>query len=518
MDSLISMRITSLIVSLLVSVALWAEDAQKPPVPDPFGLGERLALIDHLREVMGVQPPADATYEQLVALYWKHAKPKQEEGLIEDDALTKDRIRRLRAELKEYDIDAPADASETTLGKLLAEAREAKKNAEVKAVLDKAAERDNPSSPEAAARFAEQDRNAAEARLDSIDGDIRSGQKDLERIDAKRTELLAAGKEAAKKLEFLKNRYEETMAAHNHQVNLYNKKAQEGSTDALLTLEKVHELRKEADERKAAFDAQMDALNKMAAADEALMEQRNRVQEKLTHSNQQRAEAANNIPSSSNAGEATPGGQAEKPATGSQQAKMVAGVVLLAVPGKGSGTGFVVSRDGLIVTNAHVIGSAKAQVSALWDASAGRKPVQLRVVDYAEADDLVLLKAETGAPYEPMAMSEIYELSRPLFSVGFPLAGSVAETLQTSPSDIVLSRGILGSVRRQNDRVEWIQHDCRIASGNSGGPLVDQQTGAVVGVNTMILTAQGLDAAGDGINLAIPIRKVIDRFAQHLKP
>ena len=263
----------------------------------------------------------------------------------------------------------------------------------------------------------------------------------------------------------------------------------------------------------------MASYDKLVAADKQLLEDRQRIQERITRGLERSAQEKEKIGTSGAAtGPATPGGIADAPATGSQQEKIVSGVVLLLVPGIGSGTGFIVSRDGLIVTNAHVLGSSKAQVMALWDASAGRKQVRLRVVEYAEADDLALLKAETGSPFQPLVMNEVYELSRPLLAAGFPLAGSVAEALQTSPSDIVLSRGILGSVRRNNNRVEWLQHDCRIASGNSGGPIIDQQSGAVIGVNTMVLTSKDLNAHGDGINLAIPIRKVMDRFALHLKP
>ena len=118
----------------------------------------------------------------------------------------------------------------------------------------------------------------------------------------------------------------------------------------------------------------------------------------------------------------------------------------------------------------------------------------------------------------PSSVKEVYELQRPLLSAGFPLAGSVAEALQTSSSDIVLSRGILGSVRKNENRVEWLQHDCRVASGNSGGPVIDQQTGAVIGITTKVLSTDGVHSHGDGINLAIPIRKVMDRFAAQLKP
>jgi S1-C subfamily serine protease len=185
----------------------------------------------------------------------------------------------------------------------------------------------------------------------------------------------------------------------------------------------------------------------MGETDKKLEAERLRVQERLERAQERRSEANNAVKLSEETsgkgidkgiGKATPGGEADVPATGSQQANIVAGVVLLVVTGQGSGTGFIVSRDGFIVTNAHVLGSAKAQVSAYWDASAGRKPIRLRVVDFAEADDLALLKAETGAPFQAMGMAEVYELSRPLLAAGFPLAGSVAHALQTSPSDIVL--------------------------------------------------------------------------------
>ena len=510
-----------LFITLILAVACgWAEELAKPPVPDPFGLGERLALIDHLREQMGVQPPANATLEQLTALYWKHAKPTTGTTLGDDTALAQDRMRRMRAELKDrYDIKPPEDASEAALGKLLTEARAATNAAAIKAVMDKAAARDNPTSNADAERFAEQDRNSAQARRDSIDTDIRSDQRDAERIDTKRAELAAQVNSALEEIKKLRNRYDETVTAHNHQVNLYNKKTQDGSTDALLTLEKVHELRKDGDAQKAVIDTKMASYDKLVAADKQLLEDRQRIQERITRGLERSAQEKEKIGTSGAAtGPATPGGIADAPATGSQQEKIVSGVVLLLVPGIGSGTGFIVSRDGLIVTNAHVLGSSKAQVMALWDASAGRKQVRLRVVEYAEADDLALLKAETGSPFQPLVMNEVYELSRPLLAAGFPLAGSVAEALQTSPSDIVLSRGILGSVRRNNNRVECLQHDCRIASGNSGGPIIDQQSGAVIGVNTMVLTSKDLNAHGDGINLAIPIRKVMDRFALHLKP
>jgi hypothetical protein len=116
-----------------------AEDLPTPQVPDPFGLGERLALVDYLRDTCKLSPPPDATMEQLVVMYWKHHR-KEREAIQEDAtdaAMAADRVRRLRNELKErYQIDAPADADEATLGKLVNEARTKATGAAVQQVLD----------------------------------------------------------------------------------------------------------------------------------------------------------------------------------------------------------------------------------------------------------------------------------------------------------------------------------------------------------------------------------------------
>ncbi len=512
---------------LMVPALIIAEELPRPQVADPFGLGERLALIDHLRETCKLTPPASATMEQLVAMYWQHHR-KELETLSEDatsQALSADRIRRLHSELKErYQVDAPADAEEATLGTMLAAARAKAASEAMKQVLSKAAARDNPASPEDAARFAEQDRDAARVRIGMAEQDEKSARAELVQLDEQRRALGEQTRKLEATLEALRDRYNEAVTKHNHLVNLYDKKTLEGSTDALKTLELIHDQRKVIDEAKLTVDAQAVEIEQVAKKDEALVARRLRLDEIISglvqrrSEEQRKVEGANVRAGGSGGAAATPGGMAGGPIAGSPQAKLVAGVVLLVVKDRGTGTGFIVSRDGLVVTNAHVLKDRKASVMAMWDAGAKRKTVMMRVIDFAEADDLVLLKADGGAPYEPLVLREEYEIQRPLISAGFPLAGSVAETLQTSPSDLVVSRGILGSVRRSSHRVEWLQHDCRVSSGNSGGPVIDQQTGAVIGVTTLVLSTDGVHSHGDGINLAIPIRKVMDRFATYLKP
>jgi len=500
-----------------------AEDLPKPQVADPFGLGERLALVDYLRETCKLTPPPDATMEQLVAMYWTHHRKEREElqNHATDQALAADRIRRIRQELKErFQIDAPVDADETTLGGMLNSARTKVTGEAVQQVLDKAAARDNPATPEEAARFAEQDRDAARLRLGRIDQDEKSARAEQAQIDEQRRALAKQVLPLEEELVKRQDAYNGTIKKHNQLVVLYEQKSRDGSPDALTVLEQINNQKTVMSTAQAAVSAQEAEIQALMKKDDALLVRRKRVDEILGGIDQRRGDEQRKGSAVSPAvgGPATPGGIAALPAAGSQQARLIAGVVLLVVKDVGTGTGFFVSRDGLVVTNAHVLKNPRASVFAMWDAGAKRRPVRMRVIDYAEADDLALLKAEEGAPFDPLAMQEVYEIQRPLISAGFPLAGSVADTLQTSPSDIVVSRGILGSVRRSDNRVEWLQHDCRVSSGNSGGPVIDQQTGTVIGVTTMVLQTDGVQSFGDGINLAVPIRKVMDRFAAHLKP
>lgn len=516
------MRLLPVFLIVMSMTCLLAEELPRPQVPDPFGLGERLALVDYLRETCKLSPPPDATMEQLVEMYWKHHR-KERDAIKEDatdQALAADRVRRLRLELKEkYQIDAPAEADEAALGRLLNDARTKATDEAMKEVRDKAAARENPSSPQEAARFAEQDRAAAEARLDSIAQDEQAVRAEIRKIDEQRRGLVDQGREQLEQLGKLRSTYNNEVKKHNDLVSHYERKNQEGSPDALKIYDQIKAQRQVLDQAKAAADQQDAQINALAKQDEDLAARQARLQEKLAGIAKRRSEEAGAPVSRPPTGPTTPGGYADQPAAGSQQAKLAAGVVLLVIKNAGTGTGFIVTRDGLVVTNAHVLGSRNAEVMAMWDASANRRPVRMTVVEYAEADDLALLRAEDAGPFEPLPMSEVYELQRPLIAAGFPLASSVAGTLQTSPSDIVVSRGILGSLRRAADgRVEWLQHDCRVASGNSGGPVIDHQTGAVIGVTTMVLATDGVKSHGDGINLAIPIRKVKDRFAAHLKP
>lgn len=460
------MRCPALLVASLVATLAGAEPAL-PDIPDPYGLGARLALIDHLRDVVKVVVPEDATYDQLVVLLRASAQtlpPTPEE------ALTRDRHQRLRSQLlTEYGVETPAGSTEAELVAQLAQAREGRIAAAIAAPT----------------RVAQSEVDNLKAIVQRLGADARAERSRGAEVDGRRRQLYADYLEARQRL-----------AQLDQGVN------------------------------PDAYNAQVEAINAMARRDEelvaALTSAGQRIEQLEVERNQSELRLAALVAEAGatrEAGEPRAVGEPQGPMAAlpkpeGLEAQLKAAVVLVMVEDYGSGTGFFITGDGLLVTNAHVLGP-KRQATALWDAAAKRAPVRLRVVQIDERADLCLLRAE-GGPFNVLEMAEVYELSKPMMSVGFPLAGQMAANLGTSASDIVVSRGSITSLRRRGDQVEWIQHDCGIASGSSGGPLVDPDSGAVIGVNAMVMDPSANGGHGASMSLAIPVRKAKELFAAHL--
>jgi serine protease Do len=162
-----------------------------------------------------------------------------------------------------------------------------------------------------------------------------------------------------------------------------------------------------------------------------------------------------------------------------------------------AGTGIVLSEDGQILTNAHVIGGATEEiVIRLPDGSehtaglVGSSPADdLAVIQIDGVDDLV--PAELG-------VSEALQVGEPVIAIGNALALGGEPTV-TQGIVSALNRTITGPARGQEITLEnLIQTDAAINPGNSGGPLVDA-SGQVVGVNTAIIQ----DSQNIGFAIAI---------------
>ena len=165
---------------------------------------------------------------------------------------------------------------------------------------------------------------------------------------------------------------------------------------------------------------------------------------------------------------------------------------------RGSGTGFVWDKSGLVVTNFHVIAGAHKLTVTLQD----RSEYEAEVIGVAPEKDLAVLRIAT--PPEDLAtlpMGDSSELSvgRKVLAIGNPFG---LDTTLTTGIVSALGREIKAASERKIRGV--IQTDAAINPGNSGGPLLNS-LGQLVGVNTAIYSPSGASA---GIGFAIPVNTV----------
>ena len=164
-----------------------------------------------------------------------------------------------------------------------------------------------------------------------------------------------------------------------------------------------------------------------------------------------------------------------------------------------SGTGFVISADGYIVSNYHVISGAMTLTVMMTDG----KEYNATVVGYDESNDLAVLKIEaTELPYVTFGNSESLVVGDQVAAIGNPL-GELTSSLTVgyiSAKDRMINT--------DGTYMNMLQTDAAINSGNSGGPLFDMN-GNVIGITTAKFSGtSGSGATIEGIGFAIPIDDV----------
>jgi len=170
------------------------------------------------------------------------------------------------------------------------------------------------------------------------------------------------------------------------------------------------------------------------------------------------------------------------------------------------GTGFVISADGLIVTNRHVVGDTQAKYEVI---TKDDKAYEVQKIYRDPVNDLAILKIEASG-LKPVEMGDSSKLKVGQFVVAIGTA--LGEFRHTVTTGVVsgLGRGITaGSPFEGSERLDdVIQTDAAINPGNSGGPLLNS-AGQVIGINTAV------SAQGQNIGFAIPINVIaeaIDNF------
>ncbi|HWL63412.1 MAG TPA: Do family serine endopeptidase [Steroidobacteraceae bacterium] len=159
-------------------------------------------------------------------------------------------------------------------------------------------------------------------------------------------------------------------------------------------------------------------------------------------------------------------------------------------PRRGEGSGFIVSSDGYILTNAHVVADTVEVMVTLSD----RRELEAKVVGFDRRTDVAVIKVDaTGLPTVRIGDPSRLKPGQWVVAIGSPFG------MQNS-----VTAGIVSATSRdlpQDNYVPFIQTDAAVNPGNSGGPLFNLQ-GEVIGINSQIYSQSG---SYEGLSFAIPI-------------
>ncbi len=181
------------------------------------------------------------------------------------------------------------------------------------------------------------------------------------------------------------------------------------------------------------------------------------------------------------------------------------------------GSGFIVSPKGLILTNRHVVGDAKADYSVILN---GGEKLSAKIISRDPINDVAILKIETGAgklPVIPLGDSSKLELGGSVIAAGNALGifkNSVSLGIVSGLSRSVSARD---SGRKFEELRGLIQTDAAINPGNSGGPLVNSE-GYAVGINVAVVSSAESIGFATPINAAKRDLKDVEKYGRIRRP
>ena len=166
------------------------------------------------------------------------------------------------------------------------------------------------------------------------------------------------------------------------------------------------------------------------------------------------------------------------------------------------GTGVILTEDGYIVTNAHVIADGQSVLVVLADA----RQYEAELVGFDSAEDLAVLKAVDAADLPTAVLGDSDEcwVGDTVYAIGNPLGVELRGTL---------TQGIISAIDRRvtmdGKAMTMLQTTAALNNGNSGGPLINDR-GQVIGINTMKMSGgKTATATVEGLGFAVPTRRVV---------
>ena len=166
----------------------------------------------------------------------------------------------------------------------------------------------------------------------------------------------------------------------------------------------------------------------------------------------------------------------------------------------GQGSGFIISTDGFVVTNAHVVANAEEVIVTMTD----KREFKAKVIGTDARTDIAVLKIDaTGLPKVTIGNSDKLRAGEWVLAIGSPFG-----------FENTVTAGIVSAKSRETgDLAAFIQTDAAVNPGNSGGPLFNTR-GEVVGINSQIFTGTG---GYLGISFAIPVNTAMEVANQLMK-
>jgi S1-C subfamily serine protease len=169
-----------------------------------------------------------------------------------------------------------------------------------------------------------------------------------------------------------------------------------------------------------------------------------------------------------------------------------AGSVISITTPTGSGSGFIISKDGLALTNYHVVEEEHGIIAHLWN---GHRVVVTVLRSDPDLDAaLIRFECDSSCITAPLGSSSEVYVGDDVYTIGSP--GSLSHTL---------TKGVVSGFREGDGGSSYIQTDAAVSPGSSGGPLIDAVGKKVIGIVTLKLVGPG----DEGLGFAVAIEDVL---------